>query len=212
MPKKTIDYSKTIMYKIVHNDLTITSIYIGHTTDFTKRKYSHKHNCYNEKRPHYNLKVYQMIRDKGGWNEWNMILIEEFPCKNSLEACKRERELYEEYHANLNTLRPYISKEEYKEEYLEQHKQYYEENKEQILEQKKQYYEENKQKMLERDKQYYEANKEKISEHKKQYREENKEKISERRSQKSNCPHCNKALRKESIKRHKKICKNNITI
>ena len=31
MPKKIIDYSKTIIYKIVCNDLTITEVYVGHT-------------------------------------------------------------------------------------------------------------------------------------------------------------------------------------
>ena len=181
MPKKLVDYSKTIMYKIVHNDLTIKDIYIGHTTDFTKRKWCHKKCCNNEKDKNYHLKVYKMIRDKGGWSNWNMILIEEFPCKNILQACKRERELYEQYNANLNTLRPYVSEEEYK----EQNKQYRKANREQIQEQKKQYYEANLEKMLEQKKQYYEANKEQIQEQKKK---------------KSNCPHCNKEMRSFAVR------------
>lgn len=193
MPKKTIDFSKTIMYKIVHNDLTISDIYIGHTTSFTNRKWSHKTNCYNEKRPQYHYKVYQMIRDKGGWENWSMILIEEFPCKNSLEARKRERKLYEDYHANLNTFRPYVSEEENKEEMNEHKKKYYEANKEKILKEKKQYYEANREQIAEKVKKYYEANK-------------------EQKKQKSNCPHCNKELRKDSISRHIKTCKNNISI
>ena len=47
MPKKIIDYSKTIIYKIVCNDLNITDLYIGHTTNFIKRKATHKSNCNN---------------------------------------------------------------------------------------------------------------------------------------------------------------------
>jgi hypothetical protein len=38
MPKTTIDYSKTVIYKIVCNDLDVKDIYIGSTTEFTKRK------------------------------------------------------------------------------------------------------------------------------------------------------------------------------
>jgi hypothetical protein len=38
MPKTIIDYSKCVMYKIVCNDLEITDIYVGHTTNFTRRK------------------------------------------------------------------------------------------------------------------------------------------------------------------------------
>ena len=46
MPRKEINYQNTLIYKIQHiekEDL----IYIGHTTDFTKRKCSHKHMCNN---------------------------------------------------------------------------------------------------------------------------------------------------------------------
>jgi hypothetical protein len=42
MPKKLIDYSKTIIYKIVCNDLNIKDVYVGHTTNFIKSKALHK--------------------------------------------------------------------------------------------------------------------------------------------------------------------------
>jgi len=38
MPKKEIDYSNTIIYKIVCRDLNIKECYVGHTTNFTKQK------------------------------------------------------------------------------------------------------------------------------------------------------------------------------
>ena len=47
MPKDDIDYSNTIVYKIYCIDKTITDVYIGHTTNFTKRKYQHKTSCGN---------------------------------------------------------------------------------------------------------------------------------------------------------------------
>ena len=37
MPKLPIDYSKTIIYKIICCDLNIKDCYVGHTTDFTRR-------------------------------------------------------------------------------------------------------------------------------------------------------------------------------
>jgi len=42
MPRKIINYTNTIIYKIVCNDLNITDLYVGSTTDFTNRKYNHK--------------------------------------------------------------------------------------------------------------------------------------------------------------------------
>ena len=45
MPRTAVDYSKTIIYKIVCNDLNVKDIYVGSTTDFTKRKNKHKSCC-----------------------------------------------------------------------------------------------------------------------------------------------------------------------
>ena len=72
------DYSKTIMYKFVCNDLNVTDCYVGHTINMTKRKYKHKSICHNEKDKHHNLKIYQIIRENGGWENWNMVLVEKF--------------------------------------------------------------------------------------------------------------------------------------
>jgi hypothetical protein len=157
MPLKPIDYSKTIMYKLCCNDLNITDIYIGHTTDFKSRKRQHKSNCNNEKNKNYNFNVYQFIRNNGGWNNWSMIMIEEYSCSSLLEATKRERELIEELKANLNSQVPSRTI-----------KEYYEDNKDKIKERKKEYYEDNKDKIKEKDKEYYENNKDKIKEKKKE--------------------------------------------
>ena len=76
MPKTPIDYSKCLIYKIVCNDLNVTDLYVGHTTDFSVRKNLHKNDCNNEKGVKYNLKIYQSIRANGGWENWNMVLVE----------------------------------------------------------------------------------------------------------------------------------------
>ena len=45
MPRKEINYLNTIIYKFVCNDLNIKDTYVGHTTDFIKRKATHKSHC-----------------------------------------------------------------------------------------------------------------------------------------------------------------------
>ena len=124
MPRLAMDYSKTNIYKIVCNDLSIKDCYVGHTTDMTKRKWTHKTVCNSEKNKKHNLKIYKIIRENGGWDNWNMVLVEEFPCKDKYEACKRERELYEELDAKLNTYRPYLTHEERKQYYQEHNLEY----------------------------------------------------------------------------------------
>ena len=144
MPKAPMDYSKTIIYKIVCNDLSIKDCYVGHTTDMTKRKWAHKTACNNEKDKKHNLKIYQIIRENGGWENWDMVLVEKFPCNDKYEACKRERDVYEKLDAKMNMVRPYLTQEEYKEENKQNYKKYHEEHKAEIKEYYKQYYQERK--------------------------------------------------------------------
>ena len=46
------------------------NFYIGSTNDFVKRKIIHKHYCKTK-----DLKLYQYIRENGGWDNWNMEII-----------------------------------------------------------------------------------------------------------------------------------------
>ena len=56
MPKINMDYSKCEMYKIIPNDDNLDYCYIGHTTNFMKRKCKHKSACNNPKNKSYNFK------------------------------------------------------------------------------------------------------------------------------------------------------------
>jgi hypothetical protein len=96
MPKKPIDYSKTIMYKIACKDLEVTDEYVGHTTDFDKRKNSHKTNSKTKS----TKKVYNTIQQNGGWENWTMVEIGKFPCKDSKEAKAGERHWIEHDHTD----------------------------------------------------------------------------------------------------------------
>ena len=98
MPRKNIDYSKCVIYKIVCNDLNITELYIGSTTEFVKRKYTHKHNTSIS-----SFKLYELIRIYGGWDNWSMIEIEKYPCKDGRESKARVRYWCEQTNATLNS-------------------------------------------------------------------------------------------------------------
>jgi hypothetical protein len=161
MPKLPVDYSKTIIYKLVkYDDYDNENIYIGSTTDFVKRKCNHKIGCNNEKSKEYNLKKNQYIRNNGGWNEWNMIEIEKFPCNDGNEARAREEYWRCHFNAQLNTLRAYRTAEQkktYNKEKNDRNKdkrlEHYEQNRDKLLEQKKAYYEKNKDNILEKNSQ-----------------------------------------------------------
>ena len=162
MPSKPIDYSKTHFYKIVCKDLSISDCYVGHTTDFTKRKSKHKGKYSLEGNRDYHLYVYQFIRNNGGWDNFDMILIKTVECNNSLEARKIERELIEELKATLNQRIPIISNEEKKEYKKNWSITNYENNKQAKKERKKRRYEAKKEQLLLQQKQRYNDNKEAI--------------------------------------------------
>ena len=105
MPKENIDYSKTIIYKIVCKDIDIKDCYVGSTTDFVRRKYVHRNNAVNIT-PRSHLYVYEFINKNGRWNNWEMIEIEKYNASDKLESLKRERFWLEELKATLNKKTP----------------------------------------------------------------------------------------------------------
>jgi hypothetical protein len=106
MPKVDIDYSNTLFYKISCKDTNITDLYIGHTTNFVQRKSGHKQGCNNPKYANYNCKVYNVIRQNGGWDNWRMDIIAYHECKDLYEARTKEQEYFILYNATLNSIEP----------------------------------------------------------------------------------------------------------
>jgi hypothetical protein len=101
MPKDKINYSNTIIYKIFCKNKCINDIYIGHTTNFTKRKYQHKCACNNETLKS-DLKIYKTIRANGGWDNWDMIEIAKYNCNDANEARIKEQEYINLLNPSLN--------------------------------------------------------------------------------------------------------------
>jgi hypothetical protein len=104
MPKKNIDYSNAIIYKITCKDTDNKDVYVGNTTNFVQRKHAHKQGCINPKSPNYDCKLYNTIREKGGWNNWKMEIICLFNCCDHYEARIKEQEYIVSLNANLNSI------------------------------------------------------------------------------------------------------------
>src|SRR3989338_6111731 len=101
MPKKPIDYSKAVIYKICCRDPTIKDIYIGSTTDLRKRKNNHKSTCNNANKKAYGCYVYEFIRNNNGWENWDVVVVEECQnIKNNEQLHTRERHYIEQLGAS----------------------------------------------------------------------------------------------------------------
>ena len=98
------DYSRSCIYKLVNQfDEKEKMIYVGTTTNWSVRKYQHRRRCNDERDKGYNQKIYRYIRKTGGWSNWKMIKIEDYPCKNPDDIFDRERFWIHYYNAKLNT-------------------------------------------------------------------------------------------------------------
>ena len=195
MPKHPMDYTRTVIYKICCNDLNVTDVYVGHTTCFNKRKWEHKHHSNYEKSKRYNSKVYQSIRDNGGWDNWCMIQICEYPCKSLQEAITEERRYYELLNAKLNTNHPGRGQKE----------NYYEKRDEKLL-QKKEYRQKNKQILSEKKKEYRQKKLNYVRQQGRLSYEKHKNEILEKGKQLYTCV-CGSNTRTDNKWRHEKSIK-----
>jgi hypothetical protein len=159
MPKKPIDFSKSIIYKLCCNDVSITDIYVGSTTNFIKRKYSHKSNSRNPSERGYNNYNYQFIRDNGGFENWSMIEIEKYNAIDALDLLKRERYWIDELKPTLNNKMPYKTSEEKYEVKQKITEEWRKNNRDKVLEQKRKYRENNKDIINQRNRDKYNAKK-----------------------------------------------------
>jgi uncharacterized protein (UPF0179 family) len=122
-------------YKFVCINDDVKSCYVGSTANIKKRRTKHKSDCHNENSKGYNYKIYQIIRENGGWSNWKIV---EFATRNNIT--KREAEQIEEQYrvelkADMNVHRAFLTPEQMKEYEKEHHKEYYQDNKAKILEQ-----------------------------------------------------------------------------
>jgi hypothetical protein len=193
-----MDFSKTVIYHFVCKDEMIKCSYVGSTTNFNKRKCQHKTDCKIETSKNYHYKIYQTIREHGGWINWDMKPLEEFPCENKTQQVMREQYWIDQLKPELNCHVAYREGEntcekqkKWREANLvaikEKSKARYELNKDTVIEKSKARYELNKDTIIEKCKAYREANAEVLVEKRKAYREKNAELIKEKKSVKYTC-------------------------
>ena len=76
-----------------------------------------------------------MIRENGGWEMFNMVEVEKFPCIDRREAEAKEDKVMRELNSSLNNNRSYLTKDEkvqiqrdygdiYRESHREEHRKY----------------------------------------------------------------------------------------
>lgn len=129
-----------IIYLIKHKTCDDKKVYVGSTNNLKKRINEHKSSCNNEKCNDYNLKIYQYIRENGGFNQYEFIILECYAYNFKHDLLCKEDYYIKMYPNNLNSQRAYLTDEEHK----NRHKKYYDENKDIVLEKNKKYYEKNK--------------------------------------------------------------------
>ena len=173
-----IRYENGCIYMIQHKTDDTKEFYIGSSYDFKRRCWKHKTRCNNENDKNYNLKLYKYMRENAGWNEWTIVKLYDYHCKNRNELELEEQRAVKEYKSTLNTRIPCRTR--------------------------KEWYEANKEKLSQQAKEHRINNKEKISKQKKEHYETNKEEINKKRAIKINCDICNRLVRKSDIDRHKK--------
>ena len=199
-----VNYSHSVVYKIICLDPEIDDIYVGSTCAFRKRKHEHKSDCNNDNSKRHNRYVYKFIRNNGGWDNWSMVVIKAYPnITNKMELLTKEMKWLKKLNATLNQNVPgkllQLGKIDYK-------KQYAELNKEKLMEYKKKYTELNKTKIAENKQKYYEVNTERIRETHKIYYEQNKDKIKQKVREKVRCD-CGCMICRDCLPKHRKTKK-----
>ena len=197
-----------IIYLIKHKTCDDKKVYVGSTNNLKQRIKKHEEGCYYEKSKKNNINLYKYIRQNGGFNEYQFIILECYVCNFKYELHYKEDDYIKMYDNNLNSKRAYLTRGEKREKHNKMRrknnydKRYYDNNKEIVLNRCKEYREQNKDKINEKAKKKYDENKENESMRSKKYYDENKEKI----NKKITCE-CGSIVSKHHITTHRKTLK-----
>ena len=98
---------------IRHKDHKVAGCYIGSTCNLHKRMIKHKSRAFvGSPTDSGNLRLYSTIRANGGWTNYKVDVLEEYPCASFEEARKREREHFDLHKPTLNMVRPHSTRAE----------------------------------------------------------------------------------------------------
>ena len=155
-------------YRIYSKNPDVTECYIGSTKDFHKRKINHKSTCNNINSDHYNTKIYEYMRNNGGFEEFEIEIIDIIKFSKS-DRLWHERKLIEMYRPTLNIIKPIITNIEKEQDLKKCMSQYSQTHKLKIKEQQKQYYKNNLTKKNEYNKKYQMCHSDSLKEYRHQY-------------------------------------------
>jgi hypothetical protein len=201
------DYSKGKTYR-VNCKCGCNKVYVGSTIQ-TLRQRKNKH------RADFNQYTRQNLRSDGSYlapcitvfeilehNDYEIVLIEDYPCNNAKELKYRERYWFENITC-VNKVCPIRSKDEIKTLQKEYNKENIDKLREQARERAKKYYKLNPDKFKAKAKEDREKYKDYYKNYKKKYSESHREIRNEsRRKNIVECPECSKEINKENLKRH----------
>lgn len=184
-------------YIIKCNNETIAETYIGSTINLKQRLHHHLEVFNDETHKGYYRKIYTIIRENGGFENWGMEELFIYECDVN-EARKIEQNLIDEYHSTLNTYRAYTDEETRKKRHAEtgklwrqlnlEHRRKYEYDKynndetwrQLKINSAKKYYENHSEEYKVYRQERYKTNKDKILKERAVYREKNRDEINRR--------------------------------
>ena len=154
--------------------------YVGSTCmPLAKRLYFHKDRAKRDT----SRRAYEHLNEVG-WDNVDIVLVEEYACDNKMELERRERYWIETLKATLNMRVPTRTDKEYRAENADKERErqakYYANNADKVRETQAKYRAENADKVGERHAEYYANNSDKVRETQAKYRAENADKERER--------------------------------
>ena len=104
--RKRTPLSTFCLYTIKPINPDDTNLYIGSTVNFNRRKQQHKKAVTNKRGGTYYCILYRYIRKCGGWDNFIMEKILDYPCETKREGLLKEKEYIIKHEATLNSVMP----------------------------------------------------------------------------------------------------------
>ena len=185
-------YQHSSIYKLCCKDPSITDCYVGSTCNVRTRRDRHRRRCVYESEKGYNLRLYQFIRAHGGWDNWTMVVLEEFSCETRVQRNTREHEWFQRLRdiATLNSCVPgAFAVAGSKDQYM------------------KDRYAEKRDELNAKSRVYHHANKDRMNSLSRQYRIDHHDEVRAKANQPIPCDHCGEVVARGGMSRHKQTQK-----
>lgn len=87
-----VNYQNSVIYMICCDDLNVRKFFMMYTTNVQNTSCLFKANCIHNYAQSYYSPMYRYIRNHGGYENWSIVIVEEFPCDDLIDL--RERTFY----------------------------------------------------------------------------------------------------------------------